>query len=191
MENQTTEVQETTTVESETTQNTTEENRAAELNAEATKKLTELEDQNKKLFERAKKAEADAKAAKALAETFKTASTKTLDVEDYIDISASLEGLDQKEKERLAREHKLTGKPLSEIRKDEDFLLWQTAYKQKVEKEKLALKPSGTQSIENQPQTLADRLKNASLADKEKILAEAGLYKTPRPRADRVNIGPR
>ena len=46
-----------------------------------------------------------------------------LEVDDYIDISASLDGLDQKEKEKLSREHKLTGEPLSEIRKNKVFAL--------------------------------------------------------------------
>jgi hypothetical protein len=113
---------------------------------------------------------------------------KSLDVEDYIDISASLEGLDQREKEKLAKEHKLTGRPLTDIRKDEDFLLWQSAYKQKLEKEN-ALKPSSTQSDSDRPISLVDRLQNASLADKEKILTEAGLYKAPKSKTGRVTIG--
>lgn len=116
---------------------------------------------------------------------------KALDVEDYIDISASLEGLDQREKEKLAKEHKLTGRPLTEIRKDEDFILWQTAYKTKLEKDN-ALKPTGTQSDSDKPQTLAEKLSNTtSMAEKEKLLTEAGLYKSPRPRTDRTDIGVR
>jgi len=114
---------------------------------------------------------------------------KSLDVEDYIDISASLEGLDQKEKEFLAREHKQSGKPLAEIRKDEDFLLWQSAYRQKVEKERLTLKPSSTQTESEIPKTLQEKLQGASLEEKEKILTEAGYYKSPRPKSERVNIG--
>ena len=174
-------VEETTPVEGETTQNTTE--------PTIDPKVTEVEEKNKQLFERAKKAEADAKVLKAQLDVAKSASTKSLDVEDYIDISASLEGLDQREKEKLAREHKLTGKPLSEIRKDEDFLLWQDSYRKKAEKEKLTLKPTGTQSESEKPRSLTEKLATASLADKEKILKEAGLYKEFRPRSDRTNIG--
>lgn len=111
-----------------------------------------------------------------------------LDIEDYIDISASLEGLDQREKEYLAREHKLTNKPLSEIRDDEDFQLWQSAYQAKVEKEK-TLHPNGTQSDAERPKTLNERLAAANLVDKEKILQEAGLWKSPRPRSDQAHIG--
>jgi len=114
---------------------------------------------------------------------------KALDVEDYIDISTSLEGLDAREKERLAREHKLSGRGLKEIREDEDFKLWQSAYRDKMEKEQLALKPTGTQPDSERPMSFAEKLANASVADKEKILTEAGLYKSPRPRQDRVNLG--
>lgn len=133
---------------------------------------------------RAKRAEAEKKAL----EVQLKASKNTLDVEDYIDISASLEGLDQREKEKLASEHKMSGKSLKEIRESEDFQLWDSAYRQKVEKE-LALKPTGTQAESDKPQSLAEKLASASAADKEKILAEAGLYKSPRPRADKANIG--
>lgn len=120
---------------------------------------------------------------------YKPIDIKSLDVEDYIDISASLEGLDQKEKEFLAREHKQSGKPLNEIRKDEDFLLWQSAYRQKVEKERLTLKPSSTQVESDKPRTLKEKLQGASIEEKEKLLTEAGYYKSPRPKSDRQNIG--
>jgi len=116
-------------------------------------------------------------------------STVALNVEDYIDISASLEGLDQREKAYLAQQHKLTGKPLSDIRNDEDFGLWQSAYRAKTEKEKLSLKPSGGQAESDKPKTLTEKLQGASLVDKERILTEAGLYKQPRPRSDRTTIG--
>lgn len=112
-----------------------------------------------------------------------------LDIEDYIDISASLEGLDQKEKAYLAREHKLSGKPLSEIRKDEDFKLWQSAYRRKVVKEQKTLTPSGTQSESAAPKSLAQRLASAkNLDEKEKILTEAGLYKQRKYRSDKTKI---
>lgn len=112
-----------------------------------------------------------------------------LDVEDYIGISTALEGLDQREKARLAEEHKLSGKPLKTIRESEDFQLWQSAYKQKQEREN-ALKPSSAQSVENMPQSANQRFAGAqTLAEKEALLRELGLYKDSRPRADRVSIG--
>jgi hypothetical protein len=138
---------------------------------------------------RAEKAEAERKALeKRLNSLSKNGEKPSLDVEDYIDISASLEGLDQREKEKLAQEHRLTGKPLAEIRKNEDFTLWQSAYREKVEKER-ALTPSSAQGDAEKPQSLQDKLRTASLDEKEKLLAAAGLYKSPRPRADRSHIG--
>lgn len=183
-----------------TTQNTPpadlESAKAEDLNKHAD---AELEARNKQLFERTKKAEAEAKAAKdELEKLRKSGVTKPLDVDEIIDINASLEGLDKREQEWLAQQHKLTGQPLSEIRKGEDFLLWQTGYKVKVEKER-ALKPSGAQPNEDRPKGLRERLselnssKNfkANLEEQEKLLKDAGLYKEPRPKSDRVNIGPR
>lgn len=113
----------------------------------------------------------------------------TLEVDDFIDISAALEGLDQREKEYLAQQHKYTGKSLSELRKDENFSLWQSAYRAKTEKEKAALAPSSTQADTDRPKTLAEKLANATLAEKEEILAQAGLWKSPRTQAERKNIG--
>ena len=114
-----------------------------------------------------------------------------LDVEDYIGISTALDGLDQREKARLAEEHKLSGKPLKAIRESEDYQLWQTAYRQKQEREN-ALKPSSTQATEDMPKSAAQKLQGAtSLAETEAILRELGLYKDARPRADKVDIGAR
>lgn len=139
--------------------------------------------------ERRRKAEAEAREAKAKLEAIQRAKKGSLDVEDYIDISASLEGLDQREKSFLAEQHKLSGKSLSEIRNGEDFSLWQSAYRAKVEKERQTLSPSSKQSESERPKTLTQKLKDASLAEKEEILSKAGLYKTPKPRTDVRRIG--
>jgi hypothetical protein len=136
-----------------------------------------------------KAAEAEAKAIRERLEAIQKAKSKSLDVEDYIDISASLDGLDQREKGYLAEQHKLSGKSLKDIRNSEDFSLWQSAYRTKVEKERLTLSPSSKQSESDRPKTLTEKLKSASLADKEKLLSEAGLYKTPKQRTDVRKIG--
>jgi hypothetical protein len=136
-----------------------------------------------------RKAEEEARSLKERAEKLQKVASKSLDVEDYIDISAALEGLDQREKSYLAEQHKLSGKTLSEIRNGEDFSLWQSAYRAKVEKERQTLSPSSKQSESERPKSLTQKLKEASLADKEKILSEAGLYKTPKPRTDVRRIG--
>lgn len=111
-----------------------------------------------------------------------------LAVEDYIDISTSLDGLDVREKAYLAEQHRLSGKSLRDIREGEDFQFWQSAYRTKMEKEN-ALRPSTTQANEDRPRSLADRLKSASLQEQEEILRENNLYKEFRPRGDRTPIG--
>lgn len=115
---------------------------------------------------------------------------QALEVDDFIDISASLDGLDSREKEKLASDHKLSGKPLKELRESEDFTFWQKSYREKVEKERLTLEPSSAQNDQDRPKTLTEKLKGASIADKEKILAEQGLYRSPRGRrSDQSEIG--
>lgn len=134
------------------------------------------------------KAEKLAQERKALEAKLQSKAQASLNVEDYIDISASLEGLDAREKMRLAEEHKLSGKPLKDIRESEDYQLWQSAYRAKQEKEN-ALKPNAAQVLEDVPVSLAQRLARASITEKEQILREQGLYKEFRPRADRTGIG--
>lgn len=168
----------------------------------ATEKSKDLESalaQKEHYREKHEKAEADRIALEKKlndpAVTVPPVATKTLEVEDFIGISASLEGLDHREKEYLAEQHKLTGRPLKDIRVDENFLLWQTAYKQKVEKER-ALIPDGAQLEGDAPRTLSSRLQElnnsnnhkANLAEQEKLLQEAGLYKAPRQNPHRQSI---
>lgn len=131
--------------------------------------------------------EAEEKLAKAQSAP-KDASKAALDVEDYIDISSSLSGLDPVEQAYLAKQHKLTGQPMKEIRESEDFQLWNTAYQQKLEKEK-ALAPNATQEDEAAPKPLEHKLKGASIAEKEELLREAGFYKENKPGQPRANIG--
>lgn len=181
---------ETPIVESETTENTTE---TETTTTPVVEKDFELEAKNKQLYERAKKAEAEAKVARQEIERLKKVSTgsKGLDVSDYIDISSSLEGLTQREKEKLAQEHKLTGKPIKELRNSEDFLLWQSALKQKMEREAASLPPSSKQPDDNSPISLDDALAGAqSMEEKEALLAETMGYSIGnKPRTDRVVIG--
>jgi hypothetical protein len=165
----------------------------AEKTADLDKKSKDLESalaQKDHFREKFDKAEAD---RKALEEKLGKASPgKTgLDVGDYINISASLEGLTQREKEKLASEHKLTGKPIQEIRNSEDFTLWQSALKQKVEKDAASLPPSSKQPDDNSPISLDEALSGAkTMEEKEALLAETMGYTIGnKPRADRVVIG--
>jgi hypothetical protein len=120
--------------------------------------------------------------------------TKALEVDDFINISASLEGLDQAQKEYLAEQHRLTGKPLGEIRNSENFSLWNSGYQNKVEREK-ALKPNGTQGEADKPKSLVDKLNELgaggirnNLGEMEKELEKRGLYRSPRNNMHRTSI---
>lgn len=145
--------------------------------------------QKKHFREKFEKAEAERKALEEqLQKLQKRAEGKGLDVEDYIDISSSLDGLDTRQKAFLAEQHRLSGKPLKDIRQSEDFQLWNEAYSARLQKE-AALRPNSTQEVEEVNKPFTAQLKNASLAEKEKMLAEAGLWRAPRQKVDRTDIG--
>jgi len=159
------------------------------VDSELQQKLEKEIEARRQLTARATKAEAEKKALEArLNKLTQSGTDKSLDVSEYIDISANLDGLDQREKEKLAKEHKLTGSALKEIRESEDFKLWQSAYRDKVEKEK-SLKPSGTQSETSKVKSFMDRLSEAkTLAEKEKLLTEQGLWKPPSSRSNVIRL---
>jgi len=172
----------------------TEEVEATEEVVEETKEVEEEVEEDSTelktaLIQKKKYREKLADAEKKLAELAKAPKTNTaLDVEDYIDISTSLSGLDPVEQAFLAKQHKLTGESMKEIRDSEDFQLWNSAYKQKQEAEN-ALKPNAQQEVEGGPSSFTDKLKGASLAEKEELLRANGLYKDARPNSTRTDIG--
>lgn len=178
---QETPVEETEEVEGVTTENTeaVEETEVAE-EAPKTDYAADFEAKNKQLFERAKKAEQEAKAAKARIEALEKANTKSLDVEDYLDINKAFAGLSDPEQAKLAEWHKQTARPLAELRESDDFKLWQIGHSQMVEKEK-ALKPSSTQPDQSAPRKLSEVLTDPKVpqAEKERLMKEHGLYKDP------------
>lgn len=138
-----------------------------------------------------KKFEKEAMERKALEEKLRNQSAASLDVEDYINISASLDGLDPREKAYLAEQHRLSGKPLKEIRENEDFQFWQEAYRARQAKEN-ALKPNATQEREDAPKSFVSKLATASMAEKEELLRQAGLYRDNRNQSQqRADIGSR
>jgi hypothetical protein len=117
-----------------------------EVEFDATALLSQLEKEKelrKSAAERAKAAEYE---NKKLKQQLSTPGTAPLAVEDYIDISASLDGLDAREKSFLAEQHKLSGKPLKDIRSGEDFQLWQTAYRQKLSRKGRSLFPINSEA---------------------------------------------
>lgn len=150
-----------------------------------TEELEKEKRARQQLTARSKDAEAKAKALEA---RLSTQGSAPLAVEDYIDISNALAGLDPVEQAFVSEQHKLSGKSLREIRESSNFQNWQVGHNVTKEKEN-ALKPSATQQFEDVPKSLADRLRNANLTEKEEILREQGMYKEFRPRADKAYIG--
>lgn len=165
---------------------------APEAESAESKELQSALAQKEHFRQKAEKAEKERKALEAqLNKRVQNGTQPALDVEDYIDINTALSGLDTVEQAYLAKMHKLTGEAMKDIRESEDFQLWNSAYRAKLEKE-AALKPTNTQVLEEQPGSLAQQLAKAStIAEREKILREHDLWRDPRPKADRTNIGPR
>jgi colicin import membrane protein len=180
-------------VEGETTENTTEEatEEAVETKEEATTeenteeeateeaedeedKSSDLEAKNRQLFERAKKAEEKLKAMEKAGKVNKEKSTG--DNLDYIlEVQSATKGLDAEEVEELRLRAKAKDYSLSEARKDENFVLWQKARKEKVAKAK-ALDPSTKQAEVKKAKTPEQRLAEAkTLEEQGKILDELGL----------------
>jgi hypothetical protein len=70
------------------------------------------------------------------------------------------------------------------------------ARREKLQREKAALAPTSAQSEADRPKTFTEKLASASspdihkeVAEKERLLAEAGLYKAPKRRPDATKIG--
>lgn len=180
----------------EETVNDTPENESEGVEPESTNapelenKLKSAIAQKEHFREKLERAEAERKALEEKLNKAKTSGgdKSALDVSDYIDISTALSGLDQRQQAFLAEQHRLSGKSLKEIRESEDFQLWNEAYGLRQQKE-AALRPNATQELEEVAKPFAQQLKNASLAEKEEMLAKAGLWKAPQQRANKVDIG--
>lgn len=145
------------------------------------KELKSLQAQKDHFREKAERAESERKKLEAqLNKVTEGKVQPSLDVEDYIEMSSSLSGLDPREQEYIVKEHKLSGTSLKEIRESEDFQLWDSAYRMKKEKEEKALKPSSTQAEAQAQKGFVDRFDEANKDEQEEMLIKAGLYKPPR-----------
>lgn len=174
-------------VEPESTEEVPEEEPASTPDDKGLKSALAQKDHFREKFEKAEKER------KALEERLRkaaagTADRSALDVEDYIDISNALSGLDREQQAYLSEQHKLTGKPLSEIRESAAFKRWDAGYQAEQEAER-ALHPNSAQPEADLPKSVNEKLKGASLAEKERLLTEMGLWKSPHPKSDRVKIG--
>ena len=158
-------------------------------------------DREKRYYARMKKAEEAASKAKKETELAKREAAKAKmpisDIDAILEVQSSTKDLDTEEIAELKLRATALGISLTDARKNENYLVWQTGYREKVAKENAA-KPSTTQPGEEKPKTLADELKSASapgiredvrkLKEKEEILAKAGLWKSPSKRADEFKL---
>lgn len=104
----------------------------------------EIVAQRDKLYARLKKEEGKRKELEAKLK--KSSDVPTEDLAGLAGKMRALSGLDAIESERVIRESKMQETSLGEARKSEDFRLWRSAYRAKIEKEKMA-KPSTKQPI--------------------------------------------
>ena len=142
-------------------------------------------DREKQYYARMKKAEDDAKKLKVDLEKAKKAPTPDMsDIDVVLEVQQATKGLSTEEVVELKARALILDVPLSEARKDVNFTLWQSAWKEKVEKQKQALTPSNKQAEQEKPKTLVEKLRAAkTIEEKEKLLTESGRYKSPRPRS--------
>jgi len=131
-------------------------------------------------YARMKKAEEEAKQAKAdLAQSHKPIS----EVDKILEVQYATKDLDPSEIEELKVRADANKISLSDARKNENFLLWQKAYQDKVGKEAVP-PPSTNQTVSEQPKSVTERLQEAkTIEEKEAILTASGLYKNPNPRS--------
>ena len=155
-------------------------------------------DKERRLYERAKKAETEARErAKELEEFKKNYSKNSFeDVDAILEVQRATMGLDQKEVGELKVRANALGVPLSEARENEDFKLWQMSYQDKVAKEKAPV-PSTTQPGEGRPRTEAEILDEnrgtfedfiSESPEKTKVLEKSGLWKDPQRRKDTIPL---
>lgn len=101
------------------------------------------------------------------------------EIEKIIEITNALSGLDDEERRELLLRAKALGISLSEARRDPNFLLWQKARKEKVEKEKRQLEPSTRVSPSKIPleEIPPEKLRELSREDREKWYEIHGIKK--------------
>jgi hypothetical protein len=167
-----------------------EEKETPEIKPESPKE--EYSDREKRLYARVKKAEEDAKKAK---EALSKAKVPISDIDAILEVQSSTRDLDPQEIAELKLRANAGDLSLTEARKDPNYLLWQDAYRVKVEKENAA-KPSTLQPEVEKAKTALDKLREAdknatfeeAMENKAKILEREGLWKEPKRRKEASKI---
>lgn len=128
----------------------------------------------------------------------KKSSPEMTTVDEILEVQQATKGLSTEEVVELKRRALIEDIPLSEARKDPNYILWQSAWKAKVEKEKTP-PPSTQQGQEEKKKSFLDELRDhpvtqgnwrEAIEAKGKILRREGLLKTRRrrPREDIIPL---
>lgn len=156
---------------------------------EKSKELKSALAQKEHFREKFEKSEADKKALEEKLNGKVDAPADSVNALDLIKLGKKLEGYSDDEID-FATTHAHSQKPEDILKTLEDPMVKLAIQgKRDQEAKEKALKPSGTQSDDGQPKSLDEILSTGSLADKEKILIEKGLYIPPKGKPDRTNIG--
>lgn len=166
------------TKEEEETSETSEEEETSGSEQETEEKKPEVADEKKvtqkeldKVYARMKLAEEKAKKAEAkLAE--KPETTSEPDVDAIVEINIATKDLSPEEIAELRFRAAANKTTLSEARKDENFIIWQGAYKEKVDKNQ-TLSPSTKQAPVAKRKSLGDM----TIEEKEEALIKMGSNK--------------
>lgn len=147
--------------------------RETETPNEKTDSPEQYTEREKRYYARMKQAENIAKQAR---EELSKAKKPVSEIDAILEVQAATKDLSAQEIVELRYRATALGKPLSEARKDENFKLWQEAYKGKVEKEN-ALLPSTTQGNVTREKSL----KEMSEDERRVLFQEMGLVKRQTP----------
>ena len=158
----------------------TTENETPDEEMETPKEKTESPEQyserEKRYYARMKQAEHIAKQAR---EELAKAKRPVGEIDAILEVQEATKDLSVSEITELRLRANALGKSLSDTRGDENFKLWQKAYKEKVEKENAPL-PSTTQGNAGKDKTLQEM----NIEERTKVFEQLGLVKrgTPPPR---------
>jgi len=145
---------------------------------------SDLEEKNRRLYARAKKAEEELKSLKKKLEKMEkraSGSSDTLDVFDLAKTVSSLKDYSPEELDYIQLIAKAKGISPEEAAKTEEATLYISARRQKVEAEKKTPEPSTKQSISEKPveKITSEDLAKMSVKEKEEYLEKIGWHKKP------------
>jgi len=148
---------------------------------EKTDSPEQYSEREKRYYARMKQAESIAKQARDELGRIKKTSTVVSDIDAILEVQEATRGLSAPEIAELKLRADALKVPLTEARKNENFALWQKAWKEKVEKENVPL-PSTAQGNVNREKTLSEMTldERTELFEKAGLIAKQTLPRPPR-----------